>query len=102
MAEIIRGTTPPITVRFNFEASIITTLYLTITQSGAAVIEKDLTDGEVDGTDIVFTLTQTETLLLTAGVAALLQVRFLASDGAFASKILDLSVSDILKEGEIT
>jgi len=34
MAEIIRGTTPPITVRFNFDASIITTLYLTIAQNG--------------------------------------------------------------------
>ena len=102
MAEIIRGTTPPITVRFNFDASIITTLYLTISQNGAMVIEKDIADGAVDGNDIVFTLTQAETLLLEEGVAALLQVRFLTSDGAFASSMVDLSVGGILKEGAIT
>ena len=101
MAEIIRGTTPPVTVRFNFEADTITLLYLTIAQSGATVIEKELDDGVVDGTDIVFSFTQAETLLLNSNVAALLQVRFLTSDGAFASKTLDLSVSDVLKDGAI-
>lgn len=102
MAKIIRGTTPPITVRFNFAASTITTIFLTISQSGASVIEKDIADGEVDGTDMIFTLTQTETLLLTAGVAALYQVRFLTSDGAWATDIGSFEVGDILKEGAIT
>ena len=102
MAKIIRGTTPPIIVRFNFDASIITTVFLTIAQSGATVIEKDIDDAEVDGVNMTFTLTQAETLLLTAGVAALYQVRFMKSDGAWADDIGSFEVGGILKEGVIT
>lgn len=101
MLEITRGTTCPISITFNVLASTVTLLYLTINQSDATVIEKQLTDGTVNGNDVLFTLSQTETLLLNAGVAALLQARYKIGDNAWATRIVDVSIADVLKDGAI-
>lgn len=98
--EIIRGTTPPITIKFNFDASTITVLFLTIAQQDETIIEKELDAGVVGADNIVFTLSQAETLSL-APETALLQIRYRIGDGAFATKLVDLNVSDVLKDGEI-
>ena len=65
MSTIIRGTTP--TIKYTFrtvQPSDIAVAYLTIQQSGATVIEKELSDATT-GTDyIAWMLSQTETLSL--------------------------------------
>lgn len=103
MIEIGRGTTPPITVKFNVPASTLDALFLTITQQDETIIEKDLTDAEIDGNNAVFHLTQEETLLLEAGedAVALMQVRWVIDGRADKTNIIEVSISDILKEGVI-
>lgn len=73
MNEIIRGTTPTITVTFpTVDVSTITAAFLTI-KSGRpphidkeAVVTKPLADATVGDNTISWTLTQTDTLALTA------------------------------------
>lgn len=68
MASIIRGTTP--TIKYTFAevtVSELSAVYLTFRQNGRNVIEKDLSSGVVGDVDISWTLTQAETLTLTAG-----------------------------------
>ena len=100
MIEIGRGTTPPITVKFNVPASTVDVLFLTITQQGETVIEKDIGDAEISGNNAVILLTQAETLALEAGDAQM-QIRWKIGNAADKSRVLGINVTDVLKEGVI-
>jgi hypothetical protein len=100
MIEIGRGTTPPITVKFNVPASTVDVLFLTITQQGETVIEKDIGDAEISGNNAVILLTQAETLTLEAGDAQM-QIRWKIGNAADKSRVLGINVTDVLKEGVI-
>ena len=100
---IIRGTTPPI--RFSFEhisPLAMTAAFLTIRQGGV-VIEKDLSEAAAVTEKILeWQLTQEETLALEANRQAKVQCRYkLTGDAVGASKIHDVPVSAVLKDGEI-
>lgn len=75
---------------------------MTIAQGGKVIINKEKSDCDLKGTDISVTLTQTETLALTAGNKTEIQLRVLTTDGlALASEIFRENTDYILKDGVI-
>nr|DAU75695.1 MAG TPA: hypothetical protein [Caudoviricetes sp.] len=96
-----RGTTPTIKLKSDIANIELHSAYLTLKQRGT-VIEKTLQDMTIDGEWISCTLTQQETLSLTAGVLEL-QLRCLSKGGtAYASQVVEFPVEKILKDGEIS
>lgn len=97
-----RGTTPDIIATLTgVDLSDVVVLYVTL-QQGSVVVEKNLDEVIIDGSEIHVTLTQEETLSFTANTEVKMQVRGLMSDGrAFATNIRTATVKPILKEGVI-
>lgn len=97
-----RGTTPTLQITVKGLSEIeIQNLYLTLEQQGV-VIEKTETDVSIDSEVISATLTQEETLSLTAKMDVVMQLRVLsANNTAYASNIVTVPVEAILKEGVI-
>lgn len=100
---MIRGTTP--TIRFNFDtvtASEIEVAFLTVEQGGASMFERDVETMSVGDNYIEWHLTQAETLSLTAGISAKIQIRYrMPGTDAWASQIYSDVITDVLKEGVI-
>ena len=101
---IQRGTTPTITIAYRVvDVHQISVAWLTIHQCGYPFrIERDLSSAAVDQNTLSWTLTQEETLRLSARVAARIQCRYLLADGtAGSSPSYSVPVDDILHEGVI-
>lgn len=80
--DIVRGTTPTIKYTFSTIAGTdITAAYLTFTQSGVVVVEKDLSDATTGSNFILWTLTQAETLLLRPCVPVRIMLNWKTTDG---------------------
>lgn len=96
MASIIRGTTPPVKFTFGeISVSDITAAYFTIQQAGKTVIEKDLTTATIGEEDLLWTLTQEESLQLDAKLNALLICDWKLNDGTRGrSQVLDVNVGN--------
>ena len=104
--QIIRGTTPTITVnvRSNINLDSVTDIWVYFYQSGSVVIDKQLSDVAIDTTNkrITFGLTQEETLALKADTGALFQIRILLSDNtALATLAANVAIKEIYKGGII-
>lgn len=97
---MIRGTTPTLVLRLPQEIAF-DRLYVTFSQRGSVVVEKTLDDVAIDGAQIAVPLTQADTLAFAGDTAVELQLRATASGMAYASRIVRVAVSDILKDGEI-
>ena len=99
---MMRGTTP--TIRMNLthiDPATVAEAYLTIKQPGYT-LEKSLSDATVGETYLEWSLAQTETLALQKQPTCQIQARYrLTSGKAYASRIFNIRVDDILKEGEI-
>lgn len=106
-----RGTTP--TNTFTIKGIDLTgaKLFLTYAQSGNTLFERSSDDLQVtvDTADeepistVVAVLTQEETLKLITEVKVRIQLRAVFEDGtAIATGIVEKSVGEILKDGEIT
>lgn len=101
---MIRGTTPMLEFTLPFDTSLIEELYVTITQDGATVIEKKLSNCICSDSSVSLTLTQEDTLKLKQKFCPKceLQIRVRTKDGeALASDIMSIDVGRILKEGVI-
>lgn len=73
MTQIIIGTTPTITYKFNtVSPSDFRTCILTIKCNGQKLIEKTLSDAEIGSDSVSWTLSQAETLLLGTRVAKMM------------------------------
>ena len=97
---MIRGTTPVIKLTLPEEIDW-DVLYITFKQGDTNVLEKTLSDVEIDGKTIYLLLTQAETLAFDRSNVVWVQLRGKVGDTAYASKVMRVSVSDILKGGEI-
>ena len=108
-----RGTTPTINISIDYASYDIARAFISIAQGGKLVIDKELTSDGVTIEDVTeggtttaiihMTLSQEDTLALSSGATAELQVRALMDDGkAGASNIFKLNVARILKDGVIT
>ena len=97
-----RGTTPLLAFRVGFDTSEISKLYITISQYRKKVIEKDISNCQINGNMITTRLTQEDTLKLTPDILVEVQMRCLLDDGnAIASNIISCPAGRILKEGAI-
>lgn len=97
-----RGTTPTLQITVTGLTDIeVQNLYLTLRQ-GQTTIEKTESGVTIDGEVISATLTQEETLSLTAKMDVAMQLRVLSTNNtAYASNIVTVPVEAILKEGVI-
>lgn len=99
---MIRGTTPQLTFKLGLSPSKFLILYITAEQSGTTVFERSLDQlvkNEAAKT-VSFRLTQEETLGLSDRSPVYIQARGLLADNvAVASKILQIGVDRILREG---
>lgn len=99
---IIRGTNSSIKIRFSqVDPSKITVAYLTIKQTGAEALEKNLNDATVGSDYLEWILTQAETLALYTDRKVTIQCRYKVGETAGATLKYTESVYDILKDGEI-
>lgn len=97
-----RGTTPTLKFTLPFDTSTLDAVWVTIAQGGKVIINKEKSDCDLKGNDISVTLTQEETLALTAGNKTEIQLRVLTTDGlALASAIFRENTDYILKDGVI-
>ena len=100
---MIRGTTPTLTFELPFDVSTLSEYWITISQRYENIrIDKDSADCTSSGSVITLPLTQEDTLKLIADKPCFIQVRALTSGGvAMASNMIQVTVDDILREGEI-
>lgn len=100
---MIRGTTPTLRFLVPYSASEIDSGYITFAQIGKTRLEKAVTAQQITGDgEITLTLTQEDTLALSADCICQIQLRLKLSGGRVAaSNIFTSSVDEILKEGVI-
>ena len=98
-----RGTTPTLTFRLPIDTGGITVLSVAVAQGRQVKIEKTLSDVHLDGNVISCTLTEDETLSLTAGasIEAKIQLRVGVGEQRMASQIFTVPVERILRDGEL-
>lgn len=97
-----RGTTPGVSFKLDFDTDLLFEAYITISQHGNVVAEHALNACTRTGNKIATTFTQVETLALEPQTIAEVQLRYKLIDGtAAATRIYEVDVNDILKEGVI-
>ena len=102
---MIRGTTPTLHFNLPFKTSIIKSAEIVlkyVDNNKKVIIERELEDCEVGITSISTKLTQEETLRIPAPSTVSVQLRILTiDDEALATKIHNVSVKKLLKDGVI-
>ena len=93
-----RGTTPENTFKLPFELDEVSSLYITYSQAGKVIVEKDINNVTIDGDTLTVKLTQIDTLSFSKG-ALNIQIRFKTLEwNAMTSSIINTYVDTILKE----
>lgn len=99
---MIRGTTPTICFKLPFDNEQIAECWLTISQRGQEVLTKEKGDITYDGEKYSVKLTQEDTLMLDDDQYAEIQLRIRTASGdAIASRVKQIAVEEILKDGVI-
>ncbi|MFA6719735.1 MAG: hypothetical protein WCS15_11685 [Prevotella sp.] len=97
-----RGTTPTFTFTLSVDTSVLSEIWFTFSQDREELLTRDMSECDLDGTTITFTMNQNETLLFHDGTVEM-QVRALFTDGtAGASEIVKMQASRILRGGVIS
>ena len=99
-----RGTTPTLTFQLPIDTGSITVLSVAVAQAGQVKIEKTLPDVHLDGNVVSCTLTEAETLSLTAGtggIDAKIQLRVGVGAQRMASQVFTVPVERILRDGAL-
>ena len=98
-----RGTTPThtFTLPEGIRVQDFTVIYITYSQNGSPVLEKEKADMTLEGNVICLTFSQADSLLFGAGPVKI-QLRAKTADGkAVASEIVTTTAKEVLKDGEI-
>lgn len=103
--QLTRGTTPTITinVKNDIDLSLVTSIWVYISQKNKVLVDKELTDVTIDAQHKTITvrLEQEDTLKLKAG-DALFQLRMLMSDTtALATTAQKITIIEVYKDGVI-
>ena len=100
---MIRGTTPTITLVLpeDVDVSGASSAYLSFGQLGEEVFSIPLARLTLDDNTASATLSQTETLQLTANQQTAIQLRWVDSGVAYATRIVKVDTDAIIKEGAI-
>lgn len=97
-----RGTTSKHVFRTNVDLTEAT-VFVTYQQGKSVIIEKTGNDLDVQPRKVIVNLTQEDTLSFAANINATVQIRYILADGtADASNKINISVQDIIKDGEIS
>lgn len=98
-----RGTTPTLTFQLPIDTGSITVLSLAVAQGGVVKIEKSLADMTLEGKTVSCTLTEEETLSLSAGAGREAQVQLRVGVGGqrMASQVFEVPVERILRDGAL-
>lgn len=98
-----RGTTPTLTFRLPIDTGSITALSVAVAQAGQVKVEKTLSDVQLDGDVVSCTLTEAETLSLTAGSGTDAKIQLRVGVGAqrMASQVFVVPVERILRDGAL-
>lgn len=98
-----RGTTPTHTFMLpeGIRVQDFTVIYITYSQNGSPVLEKEKADMTLEGNVIRLNFSQADSLLFGAGPVKI-QLRAKTADGkAVASEIVTTTAKEVLKDGEI-
>lgn len=98
-----RGTTPTHTFMLpeGIRVQDFTVIYITYSQNGSPVLEKEKSDMTLEGNVIRLNFSQADSLLFGAGPVKI-QLRAKTADGkAVASEIVTTTAKEVLKDGEI-
>lgn len=99
---MIRGTTPTLEFAIPFETDLLAEAYVTLSQNGAVVIDKPLSQCNCDGNKLTVKLSQDETLKLQCDCITEIQIRARTIAGdAVASNIMRVNTGRVLKDGVI-
>lgn len=100
---MFRGTTPQLEFSFNYnlEDLNIQSFYITLKQENNTVAEKELNDITIVKEKAIINLTQEETLSMIANIPVSIQARLKINNKVYATNILSVGVSSVLKEGVI-
>ena len=102
MKQIFPGTTPTLSFTLSFDPALLAEAWITLQQSPTDTITKTLSDCEIVGNKLSFTLTQEETLKLIPNAQILIQMRVRFADGsASASQVIRVDAAYILTGGVI-
>lgn len=100
---MIKGTTPTLEFELPFEVALVKNAYVTLSQKGVIVINKQIKDCECQSNILSVKLTQEDTIRLNATDIVEIQIRVLtANDDALASEIWTTYAERILYEGIIS
>ena len=99
-----RGTTPVITFNTDLDLSEVEELFVTFSQNGETIVEKNKEEVVIDDSKIIVSLSQKDTLKFSLDsndiVSVQIRTKF-KNETAIASNILKIRVKEILKDGEI-
>lgn len=99
-----RGTTPVITFNTDLDLSEVEELFVTFSQNGETIVEKNKEEVVIDDSKIIVSLSQKDTLKFSLDsndiVSVQIRTKF-RNETAVASNILKIRVKEILKDGEI-
>lgn len=99
---MIRGTTPTLEFSIPFDTNQLAEAFVTLSQNGAVVVDKALTECMCDENKLSVKLTQEETLKLQCDCITEIHIRARTLEGeALASDILRERTDRILKDGVI-
>lgn len=96
-----RGTTPTLVFTLPFEASGISALNIAFAQKLEVVLEKELEDCQLDGSQVTVKLTEADTLKFSHEDLLEIQMRCVFDGNKLASNIIRTDVKRILKDGEL-
>ena len=99
---MIRGTTPLLEFIIPFDTDQLAEAFVTLSQNGAVVVDKALSECNCNGNRMSVQLTQEETLKLQCDCITEIQIRARTIAGeAIASQIIRERTDRILKDGVI-
>ena len=102
---MIRGTTPQLTFTVPFDPTVAEKIWITFSQNKKEVFTIEKEDCKLTETTIICTLSQNQTLSLAPNATLQIQIRVSFANGdestALASEIINTTVQQILKDGEI-
>lgn len=102
---MIRGTTPLLSFTVPFDPTECKRICITFSQNNREVFTLEKRDCTIEDNTISVTLSQDQTLSLTANSSVQIQIRVTFENGdmdsALASEIITTTVQRILKDGEI-
>jgi hypothetical protein len=102
IGKMIRGTTPTLEFVIPFDTGQLSEAFVTLSQNGAVVLDKPLSECKCSGNKLSVKLTQEDTLKLQCDCITEIQIRAKTMYGeALASTIIRERTDRILKEGVI-